>query len=78
MTFSEAARTVLADSAARDGVSIEALCQTLFDDYGHGLKLVGKSEFTIGKDAAENAKLHLDRMVKAFYSTIGEKPARAK
>ena len=78
LTFSDAAKSALAGTAARDGVSVEALCQSLFDDYGHGLKLVGKSEYTIDRDAAENAKVHLDRMVKAFYGTIGEKSARAQ
>ncbi len=78
LTFSDSAKAVLAETAARDGVSVEALCHTLFDDYGHGLKLVGKSEFAIDRGAAENAKGHLDRMVKAFYSTIGEKSARAR
>jgi ATP-dependent protease Clp ATPase subunit len=78
LTFSDAAKAVLAETAALDGVSVEALCHARFDDYGHGLKLVGKSEFAIDKDAAENAKVHMDRMVKAYYSTIGEKSVRTQ
>ena len=68
LAFDEEAVAVLAAAAAAQGVSLLALCNEQFADYGHGLKLLGKAEFTVTGDAARGPKQHLDELVKAYYS----------
>ncbi len=68
LTFDKAALGALAKLATETPVSVEALCQERFNDYGHGLKLLGQTTFTITAPAVEEPKVFLDGLIKAFYN----------
>ncbi len=68
LSFENDALAFLAEEAAREGRSVGDLCESKFNDYGHGLKLLGQSEFRIVREIAEKPKEYLDGLVKAFYS----------
>jgi len=67
LTFDNEALERLADKAATERQSVDEVCQDAFDDYGHGLKLLGHSSFEINGEVAREPKLFLDNLVKAFY-----------
>ncbi|MCZ6633539.1 MAG: AAA family ATPase [bacterium] len=68
LQFEPEALEMLAEEADEKGVSVLELCHEKFDDYGHGLKLLGEMVFQIGVEAVLNPKAHLDSLVKSFYS----------
>jgi endopeptidase Clp ATP-binding regulatory subunit ClpX len=68
VSFEDVALTYLTRQAEEAGISVDELCEKLFGDYGHGLKLLGKPSFVITQDAAEAPKAHLDNLVKSFYN----------
>ena len=68
LSFDEDAQAMLVEEAAGARVSIEALCREKFDDYGHGLKLLGQQAFAMPAEAVKNPKAFLDGLIKAFYS----------
>ena len=68
VTFEDDALAYLGKCAGEEGVSVDELCERLFSDYGHGLKLLGKPSFVITLSAAEEPKAHLDNLVKSFYN----------
>ncbi len=68
LTFDGEAQQVLSELAADLSKSVEKLCLEKFDDYGHGLKLLGHKSFVMTKEAVENPKEFLDGLVKAFYN----------
>lgn len=70
LTFDEEALSVLAEKAATEHRTVDALCQEFFDDYGHGLKLLGHTSFEITGEAVRQPKVLLDGLVKAFYQGV--------
>jgi ATP-dependent Clp protease ATP-binding subunit ClpX len=72
LQFDPDAYQVIARVAAENSQSVADYCGTQFNDYGHGLKLLGKKVYSIGLRAAENPKEHLDKLIKAFYSETGK------
>lgn len=68
LRFSTEALSALSERASEEGLDEEALCEKLFADYGHGLKLVGTSEFEVTSEVVANPKGYLDGMIKAFYA----------
>jgi hypothetical protein len=72
LEFEPEAYQVIANAASESGQSVVEYCSTHFNDYGHGLKLLGKTSYSIGLKAALNPKEHLDGLVKAFYSENGK------
>ncbi len=68
LRFDDDALAFLAEEAAREGLSVVDLCHRRFNDYGHGLKLLGQTGFRLTLAAAERPKEHLDKLVKAFYN----------
>jgi ATP-dependent Clp protease ATP-binding subunit ClpX len=68
ITFEEGVLAYLTKQAEGEGVSVDELCERLFGDYGHGLKLLGKDTFAITQEAAKKPKEHLDFLVKTFYN----------
>lgn len=73
LTFDEEALRVLAKKAAAEHRTVDALCDEFFDDYGHGLKLLGHTAFEITGEAVRQPKVFLDGLVKAFYQGDGMK-----
>ena len=66
--FENSALTLAKEMAAeRDQVPGE-LCQRLFADYGHGLKLLELAEFTVTSKALRNPQEALDELIKQRYS----------
>lgn len=68
LSLGEEAQAILVEEAAVARKSIEALCREKFDDYGHGLKLLGQQAFAMPAEAVKNPKAFLDGLIKAFYS----------
>ena len=68
LLFDEAARILLAEEAAQKARQATALCHEKFDDYGHGLKLLGQAEWTVTREAVADPKVYLDGLIKDFYS----------
>lgn len=68
LSFTPAALSVLGAEAEAEGVTVDSLCDKYFNDYGHGLKLLGREAFTIEAEAASAPKDYLDDLVKSFYS----------
>ena len=73
LTFNAEALACLAEKATEEGKSVDKICQDSFDDYGHGLKLLGHASFEITGEVAHQPKLFLDNLVKAFYQRDSEK-----
>jgi ATP-dependent Clp protease ATP-binding subunit ClpX len=68
LVFERDALVVLAQLASETDKSVDVLCKERFDDYGHGLKLLGHASFSIPKDAVLEPKIFLDGLIKAFYN----------
>lgn len=68
LAFDGGALALLAEKASKEGVSVDAMASAMFDDYGHGLKLLGHDRFTIEASAVEAPKAYLDDLVKTFYN----------
>ncbi|MBK36127.1 MAG: ATP-dependent protease [Gemmatimonadetes bacterium] len=68
LAFDGGALALLAEKASKEGVSVDAMASAMFDDYGHGLKLLGHGRFTIEASAVEAPKAYLDDLVKTFYN----------
>ena len=67
LTFDDAALAELADKAVKERRTVAEVCQEFFDDYGHGLKLLGHASFEITAEAVREPKAFLNGLVKAFY-----------
>jgi ATP-dependent Clp protease ATP-binding subunit ClpX len=68
LEFDDAGLALLVESAAGNGKSIIETCRDLFPDYGHGLKLLGRTGFILTAEAVRMPKQHLDGLIKEFYS----------
>jgi len=68
LRFDPGAAAYLGQEATSKGQSVTELCRSKFDDFGHGLKLLGKTEFVIDEQAARSAKQHLDQLIKLHYN----------
>ncbi|MFT5374026.1 MAG: ATP-dependent Clp protease ATP-binding subunit ClpX [Candidatus Latescibacterota bacterium] len=66
--FSTAAETLLVQLAAEKEQTPDAVCDTLFADYGHGLKLAGLNEFTLSEEAVRNPQEALNQLIKEYYN----------
>lgn len=75
LTFDKEALAKLARLATETDQSVEDLCRSRFDDYGHGLKLLGQSAYTIPVEAVDAPKDFLDGLIKAFYNEQKNKEA---
>ena len=68
LSFEDDAFALLAEEAASEGASVSDLCDRKMHDYGHGLKLLGRTEFKVTAVALRDPKAHLDKLIKAFYA----------
>lgn len=57
--------------AAERGLAPRELCEEIFSDYGHGLKLAGLSEFRIGPEVVNDPQETLNALIKSYYSQLG-------
>jgi endopeptidase Clp ATP-binding regulatory subunit ClpX len=76
LDFDDGAVDILVDISIAKDKTIRAICEELFQDYQHGLKLVarntGRSAFTITPQAVENPAAELSRWIVDSYG--GQKP----
>ena len=72
LDFDEEAVTRIAQRSEALGTTPDALCQDLFAEYGHGLKLLGKERFTVRAAILEDPKTYLNDLIKEHYSKGGE------
>ena len=54
--------------ASEQGIAPRELCEEIFSDYGHGLKLAGRSEFHIGPEVVNNPQETLNALIKSYYN----------
>ncbi len=67
LTFSPDAEQLVMETAAAQQSDPAALCEALFTDYGHGLKLAGLSEFTLSTEAVHSPQEVLNEVIRSFY-----------
>lgn len=63
------AEALILQIAAKQESTPSQLCETLFADYGHGLKLAELAEYTISIDAVRDPQEALNQLIRAFYNS---------
>ena len=63
----EAAAQIEALASTRD-IAPGELCEEMFSDYGHGLKLTGLSQFCIDANVVADPQETLNALVKHYYN----------
>ena len=66
------AEALILQIAAEQKNEPSQLCETLFADYGHGLKLAELTEYTISADAVRDPQEALNQLIRAFYNSSKE------
>ena len=76
MNFSDEAITTLAELSSLQGRSVLQICKSKFKDYQFGLKLIhgntGQNEFSLTKEAIEDADKFLSNMLVQSYDAAKE------
>lgn len=67
LDFEEAARTRLQDKARENKTDVRELCENLFKDYFHGIRLMNLQSFLIPGDAVDNPDAFLSDYIKKNY-----------
>ncbi|MFA6111088.1 MAG: AAA family ATPase, partial [Candidatus Latescibacterota bacterium] len=68
LTFSAEARELVHELSRADGGTPEELCQRLFADYGHGLRLAGKDRFEVTAETVRHPAETLDELIRRRYA----------
>jgi len=68
LVVTPAAAVRIEELAAERGLEPRALCEEIFSDYGHGLKLAGLDEFRIGPEVVNDPQETLNSLIKSYYS----------
>ncbi len=71
LAFTDGARKWLTTTSSEQQRLPADLCEDLFADYGHGLKLLEVSELTIDDDIVRAPAETLDRMIREYYAKRG-------
>lgn len=66
------AEALILQTAAAQKSEPSQLCETLFADYGHGLKLAELAEYTITVEAVRDPQEVLNQLIRAFYNRAKE------
>ena len=67
ISFDEKAVGWIIRTASQRGTDVETVCRERLADYGHGLKLISKKQFTVTQEVLEHPKDRLNELVKQFY-----------
>jgi len=67
LTLDDKASQKVAELAEERKVKIADLCNDLFHDYFHGIRLMNLEHFTITEDAVENPEQYMDNYIKKNY-----------
>ena len=68
LVVTPAAAVRIEELAAERDLEPRALCEEIFSDYGHGLKLAGLDEFRIGPEVVNDPQETLNSLIKSYYS----------
>ena len=68
LTFDQAARELVKKMAGTRGLSPEELCAEIFSDYGHGLRLLELSDFTITDKIVRQPQECLNELITELYN----------
>ncbi len=68
LEFDEEALRMVQDLASKNRKSIKQLCEDLFHDYHHGIKLMGMDSFKITTEAVQNPSGYLENYIKMNYN----------
>ena len=68
LTCDDTAKSALAEKAAAESRKVSALCNDLFGDFFHGIRLMKLENFTIPGEAVAGPKEYLDNYIKKNYS----------
>ncbi len=68
LSFSPQAEALVRQLAAERGEDPSDLCESLFADYGHGLKLAGLAEYAISEEAVRDPQSVLNQLIREYYS----------
>ncbi len=72
LTFTSGAATDLRQQAAASQRLPGELCAELFSDYGHGLKLLEKTEYEVTEEVLSNPQESLNAMIRQLYAARPE------
>ncbi|MDY6934578.1 MAG: AAA family ATPase [Spirochaetota bacterium] len=64
LEFDKEAITKIQEIAVNNHKSIKQVCEELFHDYHHGIRLLGMDSFVIKKEAVENPSKYLDEFIR--------------
>jgi len=67
LTFADEAKSRIEKKSDESGIKIKELCNELFKDFFHGIRLMNLENFTIPGDAVDNPKEFLDTYIKNNY-----------
>ncbi|MDP8228205.1 MAG: AAA family ATPase [Candidatus Electryoneaceae bacterium] len=67
LEFSSAARRLVVAKSAQNGLTVKSFLDEILSGYEHGLKLVGKNQFTVTRNVLDDPKGYLDRLIKKRY-----------
>ncbi len=67
LEFDDRALEIVQSLASKNHRSIKQLCEDLFQDYHHGIKLMGKDSFRITAEAVEDPDSYLENYIKQNY-----------
>lgn len=68
LTFDDTAKSALAAKASTENKKVSELCNELFGDFFHGIRLMKLENFTIPGEAVAGPKEYLDNYIKRNYS----------
>ena len=67
LEFDEKAARKVNEMAKKRGIKLKDLCEELFHDYFHGMRLMNRENFTITEEAVDAPKEYLDNYIKNYY-----------
>ncbi len=67
LTFDDSAKAKIASEAKEKNLKVFKLCDDLFHDYFHGIRLMNLENFTITEGAVADPEKYLDTYIKENY-----------
>lgn len=67
LEFTQEARQLIREISDKENKKVKNLCQELFADYYHGIKLMNMEQFTVTKEAVEKPDDYLAEYIKNYY-----------
>jgi endopeptidase Clp ATP-binding regulatory subunit ClpX len=68
LDFEKDALDLISRRAIEQHMSIKRLCEDMFHDYHHGIKLMGMESFRVPREAVENPPAYLENYIKENYT----------